>query len=612
MTTSKVLVISSFTGDNANVIRDFLFAFNTHSKHEYHYVFDPSLLDEEFEFGAYDIILLFWSLYLLAPTLPYPVRDRIREARGLKVLMLQDEYRDVRAFNEVMAQLGVQVMLTCVAPADHETFYPKSLIPSLKAVHTVLTGYVPRYLEGQAPDLTTPRALDVAYRSRAVPYWLGDLGQEKCRIADWFGKTAREHGLKVDISVKETDRIYGDAWVKFLASARCTLGTESGASVVDFDGSLKRNVERMLTFKPDTSYDEVRSALLAPYEGKVGVRAISPRMFESAALGNTLICHKGGYSGALVADRHYIPVELDHSNTAEVIERVRDIGHCRKLAQNCWDDLIASGAYSYRTFVQWFDGMLADHLPAVAARGSRSRSAHTWDMYWRGQTMVPRGDDVVRLPSVRAAIGRVEAALQRASHRLPLPNSVARILKDPRVYAGKALAAGWVGLTEPALRRLWMAFFKNRRSLMHVRLDQLAEDVTKLAILRQLSASGGPHFTMRSEPAQGRLMIETVTSAPEGATTGRPLLRLVGDATPTRLYWDHSQVGAYAKLSVAGGMSLEFHVGPSGLHVFEALSALATVDEAAVAAALEPVLTRANQAITADAMPAPRVGSATP
>ena len=153
----KILVLSAFDGANANVIRDFLFSFRAHSRHQYYYVFDCRILDADSDFAQFDVILIFWSLYLLGPDLSEAVRERVRRAPALKVLFLQDEYRDVRPMNVVMSELGVQVMFTCVAAPDHETFYPKALIPSLEATYTVLPGYVATYLEAVSVDQRAPR-----------------------------------------------------------------------------------------------------------------------------------------------------------------------------------------------------------------------------------------------------------------------------------------------------------------------------------------------------------------------------------------------------------------------------------------------------------------------
>ncbi len=163
----RILVLSTFDGTNANMIRDFLFSFNAYSRHKYYYVFNCNTLNGHTGFRCFDVILIFWSLYLLPPAmLSDKVRPRIRKAAARKILFLQDEYRDVRALNQVMNELGVNVMFTCVDERDHELFYPPSLIPDLEATYTVLPGYVPRYLQRVPPSEDENRPLDISYRSR--------------------------------------------------------------------------------------------------------------------------------------------------------------------------------------------------------------------------------------------------------------------------------------------------------------------------------------------------------------------------------------------------------------------------------------------------------------
>lgn len=95
----KLLVLSSFDGRNANVIRDFLFSFNKYSLHDYYYIFDCQILDKDMDFSMFDVILIFWSVYLPGSELSEEARAKIRQSRALKMLFLQDEYRDVRLFN---------------------------------------------------------------------------------------------------------------------------------------------------------------------------------------------------------------------------------------------------------------------------------------------------------------------------------------------------------------------------------------------------------------------------------------------------------------------------------------------------------------------------------
>ncbi len=396
----KVLVLCDFSGQDANVIRDYLFCFNAYSRHEYYYLhhwrFHKFQRVKHLDFNRFDVILLFWDYYWLGCAErkhPWRVPDRILEriaaSKALKVQFLQDEYRDVRRINEVQRKLGVSVMFTCVPDKDHELFYPRSLIPSLDGIYPVLTGYVPAYLENVPSSNDEARPFDIGYRSRSLPYYLGSLAREKTEIAERFLEIAGRHKFTADISVREQDRIYGDRWLDFLRSCRCCLGTESGASVVDFDGTIRKRCNAYVEKNPAATFDEVKKLYFADLDWKVVIKTISPRLFESAAFYNTLVLHEGDYENMLIPDVHYIRVKKDYSNTEEVVERMRDHAFCRRLALNAHDELIASGKHSYRSFVQRFDAIIEKHKPQSSTSGTISRAGFYLTNYLHMDTIVP-------------------------------------------------------------------------------------------------------------------------------------------------------------------------------------------------------------------------------
>lgn len=630
----NVLVVSTFVGGNANVIRDFLFAFHAHSKHRYYYVYAPHSLGESFDFKQFDVIVVFWSVYLLGPGLTPAVRERIRQAPALKVLFLQDEYRDVRLFNQKMAELGVNVMCTCVREEDHDLFYPKALIPSLRAVHTVLTGYVPDGLDEGPPDVASPRPIDIGYRSRAVPWVLGDLGQEKTTIATRFQEISARHGFKSDISVLESDRIYGDAWTRFLKASRYTLGTESGASLIDFTGEIKERCEAYVAAHPDATYAELRARHFADVDGKVVLAAISPRVFECAAAGNVLIFHEGHYSGIAVPDRHFIPVKKDYSNVGEVVERMRDTAYCRQLVGNAYQDLIRSGRYGYRQFIGWFDNMISAHVPQPRRLASISRPAF-YSSRWLdcGQNLIPWGADYREIPT-RADVASWPGRLsyQLASFALqftmllagvlkigidavrparppapvaPAPvvprsieglSTVQRFMLDPVVYLKKAVVLANVLMLERELRELFIAGFLRRGPQERPPLDQFSEDLVKLAILLRMHRQGGAlrrcNFVAVSVDGSTLKLVSADRPAESARTNGEAAERLresILRRRVTSLEWDHSSRGEYAEFRVTPTRNVKFFVGPGSRHQFPVLRDLMARCPEAVWRAVQPL-----------------------
>ena len=74
----------------------------------------------------------------------------------------------------------------------------------------------------------------------------------------------------MDIEVDDRHRIYGPDWYRFVGSVRATLGTESGANVFDFDGSIGAAVAASLKETPDATFDDVFNSVVAPHEGQSG------------------------------------------------------------------------------------------------------------------------------------------------------------------------------------------------------------------------------------------------------------------------------------------------------------------------------------------------------
>jgi len=589
----KILVLSTFDGTDANVTQDFLFSFNAHSKHLYYYVFDCRILDDALDLSAFDAIILFWSIDLLGPDLSDAARARIAATPATKIAFLQDEYRDVHRTNDALRRLGVRVILTCVAESDHDVFYPRDPASPLRAVYTVLPGYVPRYLEGVRVGADTTRPLDIGYRSRAMPFYLGDLGQDKRRLAERFTAISRDYGLRGDISVREDDRLYGRRWLRFLLASRCVLGSPSGASVVDFTGNIRRNCERHLALNPQASYDEVKALFFADVDWKVVIDTVSPRVFESAALRCTMVQHEGRYGGLLEPDRHYIRVNRDYSNVGEVVDRLRDRRFCRRLADNAYRDLIGSGQYSYRAFAAAFDRCLAREVPAIRS-GAVSLAAFYARAYLRhGQAVVPYGNRFLVLPSRALAFDLMRRLLARLPHARFGP-VMSRLIRNPRNVGVKGIATVAAVLRTPGLRLLAARCLRAHRSGRPGFMFGLLDDLRKLDLVHR--ARSGTLVTRQSldlvvdfDRSSGVLILRSCL-ATEGAGDRPDLPEDLRDALSAGkvqlLLWDHSSLGQQIVYGTGWGGWLTASIGVGGIHRFDTISPVARTDRRAAAALL--------------------------
>jgi hypothetical protein len=584
----KVLVLSTYDGTDAEAVRDYLLSFRLHSRHDHYYVFDCRRLDGPIDLTPFDVIVIFWDVYLPGPDLARSVREQIARASALKVVFLQDEHRDVHAVTRAMAELNVHVALTCVAECDHGTFYPVAVIPTLEGTYTVLPGYVPRYLEGAPPVEDTRRAIDVGYRSRAMPHHLGDLGQEKTLVAERFQAVADTHGLVSDISVREHDRLYGRPWRAFLRACRCVLGTSSGASVVDFTGTIRRNCERHLALYPDARYAEVKALWFADVDGQTVIDTVSPRVFEATALGCTLVQHEGAYGGVLRADEHYISIRRDYSNIDDVVDRIRDHAFCREMARRAHRDLVASGRYTFETFVRWFDGVLEKHVP----RSRRTRSVSSARFYagayrhW-GQAMIPWGRSFVVAPSTQLAQHLARLGLARLP-RARRGRVFARLIHNPAGIVRKGWAAGRALRRDRALRVL-LRVHRSRSDLWPaVPLYAFLDDLLRLAIIRgvlEMTLKTRQRFTVgfeHDENAQALVVVSVPSGPDEPGAPAAAITRRLPDGLREALaqgkirtiVWDHAAVAGQVVYRSGRRRWLTFTLGAGGVYRFRALDSV--------------------------------------
>ena len=338
------------------MILDHIDAIATRSRHHV-YLFNSTLNPQghALDLDEFDVVVIHYSLYsfLGEQELGAGLRRKIRAFRGLKIQFIQDDYRWVNATTEAMRFMGIDVLFTLVPESEHGKIWSNRL-PGVQLI-TYLAGYIPDRLVGRVVSPLADRPIDVGYRSRPAPFWLGAMGHNKVRIGQGFSQHAAPYGLRCDISWKEQDRLYGIAWDRFNESCRAMLGCGSGASIADFDGSCERAVKRYQQARPDAPFAEVAASVLRPYEGSIDLDVISPRHFEAIAARTSLVLFPGPYSGILRPWEHYIPLERDFSNMPQVVARLRDVPQLEAMTAKAYDDVIGSGRHSYAAFVRFFD-----------------------------------------------------------------------------------------------------------------------------------------------------------------------------------------------------------------------------------------------------------------
>ena len=339
--------------ESAATIIDHIDSFKKYSKHEIVTWSTLEGLPDEDILSLFDCLIVHYSISLLYERyVSRETLEKIRSFNGLKVLFIQDEYRRVDFACKQINYAGIDMVYTCAPQNVAKKMYAR--LNERIALRTTLTGFVPEALFEKETKPISKRNIDVGYRARRVPFFLGSKGIEKYLIGKTFLKKANNKNLNCNISSKESDRLYGKAWIDFLSNCKVTLGTESGSSIIDFTGHTEYQLNLYQAFHPFANFDDVPDKFLKS-DGELEIQVISPRCFEAAALGTVLVLYPGEYSGILEKDKHYISLEKDFSNINEVIERIKNHDGLQKIADFAREDLIRSGNYSYENFICSFE-----------------------------------------------------------------------------------------------------------------------------------------------------------------------------------------------------------------------------------------------------------------
>jgi hypothetical protein len=301
----------------------------------------------------------------------------------VKVAFFQDEYYFCQKRFAFVNDNAIDLVYTHVSPQHIPAVWGR-YAPGTRAIFN-LPGYVDDGMLAAAERYACPdgrRDIDVGYRGRPLPAHMGAGSQEKRVIGERFKELAAGTGLRLDIETGEEHRIYGKAWYRFLARSRATLGVESGVSFIDLEDECHAEyLELRAATGREPTLQELQAGALGRWDGNIPYRTLGPRHFEAAAFGVCQVLFEGEYSGAMQPGVHYLPLAQDFSNVPEVVAALKDRERSRRIAERAKEDLIASGRYSYASFVREVDRELiaagVAGEPAPRARTALSRAVRT-------------------------------------------------------------------------------------------------------------------------------------------------------------------------------------------------------------------------------------------
>ncbi len=350
----RLLVAYSNASNFVSTTAEYLESLARCSDFEVRYAHVTSGAELDFDLNEFDAVFHSYCARLTVDGYLSPsYLEKMKSFRGVKLVAAQDEYEQTNKVKAAIQQIGFHVMFTNAAGDMIERLYPRKDFSNTEFV-TVLTGYVPEYLEtrGRNARPLRDRHIHIGYRCRKLPAYYGRLGHEKFEIGRRMREICVARGIPHDIEWDNDKRLYGDAWYEFIGACRANLGSETGCNAFDFDGQLKETYERLSAARGEPVPFEEFCQYTDPIETEFDIAQIAPRIFEAAAMRTPLILFSGRYLDVIAPDEHYIELKKDFSNVDAVLARLDDLDALERMADRAYDRLVGSREFSYGRFAR--------------------------------------------------------------------------------------------------------------------------------------------------------------------------------------------------------------------------------------------------------------------
>lgn len=277
-------------------------------------------------FANSDVIFLHYSL------LYQRVRPRIldffrpleslRNSKAFKIAMPQDEGAFPGLLDDLLVYWDIDLLVS-VHFSEQEKLYPNAR-HTLDTV-SVLPAFVKREWLRSVPPIKklSDRSLGLAYRGRASMWRHGRANFIKSEFSLKLASIFEDAGWETDVSIAGVDRIYGDAWRKFIESARLVYGSPGGYTAIDYYGELNRQVTQVLANNQPSNFEEFNQLMPQGWDS-ANLLTITSRHFEAAYYGTPQILYESDYKGVIKPNLHYVPVSTNIETLDDLMPLLND------------------------------------------------------------------------------------------------------------------------------------------------------------------------------------------------------------------------------------------------------------------------------------------------
>ena len=316
---------------------------------------------KKINFDDFDVILVHYSIYISSfYFLCEAWQRKIKNLKKLKILIIQDEYRDIFLTHFQIKKLGFKIIISSLSQTNLPKVYPKEKFRGVTFV-SALPGYITDGMKKiKTIKLKNRKGPYIFGRGRPHPFAFGSGKLIKDKIySDYKDKFPKD--ISLDISNKQEDRLEGYLWTQNLKNARFLIASEGGSSMFDFNGTVAR-LESSLAFMNTQNLTDrqIYNKFFKKFDNNIIHKAITPRIFEAICCKTGLLLLEGNYRDIIKPDVHYIEIKNNFSNLKDVIKKIRDDQFVEKLINRAYADVAKSHPLSYKFFVSKLDILIGN------------------------------------------------------------------------------------------------------------------------------------------------------------------------------------------------------------------------------------------------------------
>jgi hypothetical protein len=386
----------------------------------------------EWDLSHFDVVIHYVGLAAQKPG-PIPgLLPAMRAYRGFKILIVADDIDTVEAMRERIGQGRFDVVYTALPQAAVGRVRPQQSVPAVE-FRRMPTGY--------APENSVPEWSQLPLEQRAS--YVGCRGRRE--VTQAILALAHQRSVPVDVAIG-AETASGEQFRRIIAACRATLVLDDGPR------------------------------LGAPSSGAMSAA------FAAIWLRTAVIVFENTFSEILQPDRHCIPLRRDLGNLPEIFDKLSDLEYLNALTERAYDDIIASGRWSYRRLVDDVELCIEKY---VMGRPRAELVCLPIARRWRGEKeFEPIGDRKAVIARHDAIANRAATASRiRASERQLSSATSARRSGETGAAAGSWRAELAKAITRPALRRVARGALRSLPDAMRARV--------KHSLIRMLGRLGG-------------------------------------------------------------------------------------------------------------------------